>query len=254
MILCIDIGNSNIVVGGYKNDELRFSTRLSTDRSLEAAQYALQINGILSLYHVDSETIEGIALSSVVPGLTTDIMAALKILSDIKPMMLTIDNSNIEVSIDNPRELGNDILATAIAVKHSYALPSVIIDMGTATTITAMDAQGTVQGVSILAGLYIALDALTGSTSQLKGIAIEPPRAAIGKNSAESMKSGALFGNAAMLDGMLTRFDKELGGVKSYVATGGASQLVVPHCEHNIEYVPSLLLDGLYEAYKLACK
>ncbi|MEG0339995.1 MAG: type III pantothenate kinase, partial [Oscillospiraceae bacterium] len=126
MILCIDIGNSNIVMGGYKNDKLRFSTRLSTDRSLEAAQYALQINGILSLYHVGSEAIEGIALSSVVPGLTTDIMAALKILCDIEPMLLTIDNSNIEVSIDNPRELGNDILATAIAVKHSYALPSVI--------------------------------------------------------------------------------------------------------------------------------
>lgn len=249
MILCIDIGNSNIVIGGYCNDKLIFSTRIATDRSLETVQYALQLKGVLNLFGAQNEAIEGIMLSSVVPSITNALLEALGMLCKAVPVVLCLENSGIDVHIDNPRELGDDILATAVAVKHCLPLPAAIIDMGTATTVTAMDAQGAVLGVAIMPGLYIGIEALTGSTSQLKGIALEAPGKAIGTNSADSMKSGAVYGNADMLDGILSRFERELSGLKTIVATGGASRIILPHCSHKIEYSPSLLLDGLYYAY-----
>ena len=191
MVLTIDIGNTNIVLGGYENGALGFCTRISTDKSLEADQYALELSGILNLYKV----------------------------------------------------------AGAIAAKALYPLPAIVIDMGTATKITAVDEQGTVQGVSIMPGVFISLDALVNGTSLLKGIATNAPVRAIGKNTVESMQSGVVFGAASMLDGMVERFEAELGPAKTLVATGGAAGIVVPHCRHSVQYVPTLILDGLYAVY-----
>lgn len=153
------------------------------------------------------------------------------------------------MNIDTPSELGADLLAGAIAAKALYPLPAIVIDMGTATKITAVDEQGTVQGVSIMPGVFISLDALVNGTSLLKGIATNAPVRAIGKNTVESMQSGVVFGAASMLDGMVERFEAELGPAKTLVATGGAAGIVVPHCRHSVQYVPTLILDGLYAVY-----
>ena len=250
MVLTIDIGNTNIVLGGYENGALGFCTRISTDKSLEADQYALELSGILNLYKVAGENIEGAIISSVVPQITDTVARALRMFSGVEPLKLTQElPTGVGVNIDTPSELGADLLAGAIAAKALYPLPAIVIDMGTATKITAVDEQGTVQGVSIMPGVFISLDALVNGTSLLKGIATNAPVRAIGKNTVESMQSGVVFGAASMLDGMVERFEAELGPAKTLVATGGAAGIVVPHCRHSVQYVPTLILDGLYAVY-----
>ena len=255
MILTVDIGNTNIVLGGYENDALTFSTRISTDQSLEADQYALELSGILRLYKVSAERSEGAILSSVVPQITDTVARALRLFAGVEPLRLTQSlPTGVTVQIDNPAELGADLLAGAIAAKAAYPLPAIVIEMGTATKRTAVDAGGAVQGVSIMPGLFISLNALVSGASQLGGIATEAPRRALGKNTVESMQSGVVFGAAGMLDGMIERFEAELGPVKTIVATGGAAGCVVPHCKRAVTHVPTLILDGLYEVYRKITK
>lgn len=251
MILAVDIGNTNIVLGGYENGALTFSTRVSTDKSLEADQYALELSGILHLYGIPAKSIEGAILSSVVPQITDTVARALRLFAGVEPLRLTQSLPvGVKVAIDHPAELGADLLAGAVAAKARYPLPAIVIDMGTATKLTAVDADGAVQGVSIMPGLFISLNALVSGASQLGGIAAAAPRRAIGKNTVESMQSGVVFGAAGMLDGMIERFEAELGPVKTIVATGGAAGCVVPHCKRAITHVPTLILDGLYEVYR----
>ena len=232
MVLTIDIGNTNIVLGGYENGALGFCTRISTDKSLEADQYALELSGILNLYKVAGESIEGAIISSVVPQITDTVARALRMFAGVEPLKLTHElPTGVGVNIDTPSELGADLLAGAIAAKALYPLPAIVIDMGTATKITAVDEQGTVQGVSIMPGVFISLDALVNGTSLLKGIATNAPVRAIGKNTVESMQSGVVFGAASMLDGMVERFEAELGPAKNaggYRRCGGHCCAALP--------------------------
>ncbi len=251
MILAIDIGNSNIVLGGYENDQICFTARAATNTRQEADQFAVELAGILSLYKIEAHRIEGVMVSSVVPSFTPILLQSLAHFTSVKPKLLCLEHAGgVTVDIENPKELGMDILATAIAVQCSRPLPAVVIDMGTATKLTALDAGGVLRGVSIAPGLFVSLEALVHNASLLAGISLEAPLAAIGRNSAESMKSGVVLGAAAMLDGLLARFSAQLGPLASIVATGGAAPLVVPHCNANIEVCPTLLLDGLYHTYK----
>lgn len=251
MILAVDVGNTNIVLGGYEQEKLCFSSRLSTEKAMEADQYALQLRGILDLYDVAPAAITGIVLSSVVPPITDTLARALRRFTDVEPLLLSQDlPTGVEVCIDNPRELGTDLLAGAIGAKAGYPLPAVVLDLGTATKLTAVDGEGRVQGVSIMPGVFLSLNALVSGASQLGGVALRAPGHAIGKNTAESMQSGMVLGAASMLDGMLDRFEEELGGPATLLACGGAAGLIVPYCRHKISHVPTLILDGLYAVYK----
>ncbi len=250
MVLAIDVGNSNIVLGGYEDDMLCFCARLSTSHHMEADQYAVQLAGIFSLYNVSAMAIEGIVISSVVPRITGRIVQAVAHFSNVEPLHLCLqDAGDMQILIDNPNELGMDILASAIAVRLKKPLPAVIIDMGTATKLSAVDANGNMPGVAIAPGLYVSLDGLVKGTSLLRSIPLEAPTVAIGKNTGQSMKSGIVLGTAAMLDGMIDRFEQELGPIKTIIATGGAAPVIVPHCKRNIEISDTLLLEGLYSAY-----
>jgi type III pantothenate kinase len=241
-----DVGTSTLVLGGYVADTLRVLSRISVDLNLEADQYAIQLRGILGLYGVSRETIDDIIMASVVPALTPVLLRALGHFTPVKPHLFSLgDADSVRVVIDNPAELGCDILASAVAVRHTRPLPAVIIDMGTATKITALDADGQLLGVSIAPGLYVSLDALVQKASALRGIPLDAPAAAIGRNTPESMKSGVVLGSAAMLDGMIDRFAAEMGGLGSVVATGGAAEAVVSHCRHPVEFCDTLILDGL---------
>lgn len=254
MILAIDIGNTNIVLGGYQDGAVRFLSRLSTNRHMEADEYAVQLRGVLALYGVAEETIEGIAMASVVPTVTDVVLRALGHFTSARPMLLGLKHAGpLTVDIENPAELGMDLLASAIAVQHTLPLPAVIIDMGTATKLIAIDADSKLRGVSISPGLYVSLEALVGNASLLRGIALgDAPVAVIGRNSTQSMQSGVVLGTASMLDGMIDRFAAELGGLRSIVATGGAAPVVISHCSHPIRFIDTLILDGLYLAYKQA--
>lgn len=251
MVLAVDVGNSNIVMGGYKEGEVAFLSRMSTERHMEADQYAVQFKGVLALYGVASESIEGITMATVVPALTPVLLRAFAHLTAAPPLVLGLRHrGDIAVDIEDPAELGTDILASALAVRHTRPLPAVIIDMGTATKVTALDADGVLRGVAISPGLFISLDAMVSRASSLGGIPVESPQHAIGRNTPESMKSGVVLGSASMLDGMIDRFAGEMGPVKTVVATGGAAAVVVPNCRHTVELCDTLLLDGLYTAYR----
>lgn len=251
MILAVDVGNTNIVLGGYEGGSLRFSARLATETQLEADQYALQMRGILSLYGVSAPCVTDAIISSVVPPLTGTLVRALRIVAGVDAVVLTQAlPTGVRVDIERPEELGADLVAGAAAAKALYELPAVVIDMGTATKLTAVLADGTVPGVSILPGVFLSLNALTSGASQLSGIALQPPKRAIGRNTAQSMQSGVVLGTASMLDGMLDRFEAEMGRIATVVATGGAAGFIVPHCRRKIILAPDLLLDGLYAVYQ----
>lgn len=250
MILTVDIGNTNIVLGGYTAGALSFCTRIATDAGLETDQYALQINGILTLYALRTSEIEGAIISSAVPPLTETIAHAIERICDKKPILFGQNlPTGVTVDIDRPAELGADLLAGAVGAKANYPLPAIVIDMGTATKITAINAHGAVIGVSIMPGVFLSLRALVQSASQLGGIAMQAPACAIGRNTVASMQSGVVFGAASMLDGMLDRFCAEMGAVTTIVATGGAASAVIPHCKRTMIHNPTLILDGLYTVY-----
>ncbi len=253
MILVIDVGNTNIVIGGYENDALVFNTRITTNKMLEPDQYALQLKGILNLHNIDIACIKGAIMSSVVPQITDVLLSAINTICAIKPVLLTHKlNTGISINIDNPFELGLDLVAGVLGAKAKYSLPAIVIDMGTATKITAVDENGVIQGCSIMPGVFISINALTKNASALGGIALREndTKTAIGKNTIHSMQSGVIYGTAAMIDGMIKRFTKEMGSEPFVVATGGVSGLITPHCFSEITQDSTLILAGLYHAYK----
>ena len=246
MVLCVDAGNTNIVLGGYLGAGWCFSPHCHPARA-QADQYALQIEGVLALHGAAKP--QGAILSSVVPPVTGALCGALQLLCGTPPLVLSRALCpEVPICIYQPGELGADLLAGAVAARARCRMPAVVIDMGTATKLTALDAAGAVQGVSILPGMMVSLNALiSGAVTFRRG---HRPRAhAIGKNTAESIQSGIVLGTADLLDGMLARFEAELGGPADVVATGGLAGLVVPHCRRSIPVVPHLL-DGLYEVYR----
>ena len=251
MILTIDVGNSNIVLGGYKDGSISFVTRLATERRMEIDQYVIQLRSILDLYHVSTHSIKGIAIASVVPSLTPVLQSALSRISQAEILLLSIDHAKkISVDIEDPAELGMDLLSAAIAVQHQFPLPAIIIDLGTATKLTALDKNGVLKGVSIAPGVFLSLNALVQNASLLSGMSLKAPLQAIGRNTKASMNSGIVLGTASMLDGMIDRFTQELGKVPTIVATGGVAPLIVTHCLHNVVYSETLVLDGLYYTYQ----
>ena len=252
MILTIDIGNSNITIGAYRGDALLFLTRMGTDRSKMPDEYAIAIHSLLRLYGYHGSDLEGAVISSVVPPLSASLKQAI---TRIKPVrILTVGpgiKTGLHIAIDNPAQLGADLVCVSVAALEKYPLPSIVIDMGTATTISAMDRHGKMLGGSILPGVRISLEALTARTAQLPQIDLSaPPQSVIGANTIDCMKSGVLYGTASMLDGMLERFSLALNGEAACVATGAFAPVALPHCRHAVRYEEHLVLDGLRLLYE----
>ncbi len=251
MILAIDIGNTNIVIGCIDQEQIYFVERVSTDREKTALEYAVVFKSVLELYNIDPHETEGSIISSVVPPINHAICDAVKKIIGKEPMLVGPGvKTGLNIVIDNPAQLGSDLVVNAVAALKEYQPPLVIIDMGTATTISAVDSKGNYLGGSIIPGVRVALDSLVNRTSQLSRISLDAPKKAIGRNTIECMKSGSILGNAAMLDGMIDRFEEELGTDATVVATGGLSQFIIPHCTHEIIYDDGLLLKGLWYIYE----
>ncbi len=246
MLMVIDIGNSNVVIGIYRKNKLEFFDRIATDRKLEPAQYAIIFAELLRLNGLDKKDIGKIIVSSVVPRLNSVIYEAADMLCGGEVIQFGAGCCpELKIDIDNPKELGCDLIASAYYVKNKLPLPAIIIDAGTATKISGMDKDGNFKGVAIAPGMFISLDALVSRTSLLMDIPVTPPPQAIGTNTQNSIKSGLLFGTAAMLDGMVDRFMAELGDVKTIIATGGAAPVIVPLMRHPVILRKTLILDGL---------
>ena len=250
MLLTVDIGNTNITLGGYIGDSLKFISRLNTDTSLTSDQYAVQILDIVNLRSGKDTKISDAIISSVVPSALNAVSRALELITSKKPMIIGPGTkTGLNIKIDNPAQLGADLAVGAVGAKGKYPTPTIIIDMGTATTLSVIDKDGAFLGGVIAAGIRSTLDALASKTAQLPTISIEAPKSVIGKNTADSMKAGLVLGAASMLDGLIDRIEDELGSSTTVVATGGLAEIVVSACKKDIILDNNLLLEGLYKIY-----
>ena len=251
MILAIDIGNTNIVVGCIDDEKIYFIERLSTVRTKTELEYAIDLKTVLDIYHIKRTDIEGCIISSVVPQITNVAkLAAEKILKKEALVLGPGVKTGLNILLDNPGEMGADRVADAVAALTYYPAPLVIVDMGTATTVSVVDEKKRYLGGMILPGVRVSLDALTSRASQLSGISIEEPKRLIGKNTVDCMKSGILYGNAAAVDGIIDRIEEELGQKVTAIATGGMSKKIIPHCRREIIQDEDLLLKGLLVIYE----
>lgn len=250
MILAIDMGNTNIEVGCMDGDNIVFTERLSTDIRKTELEYAVLFKTVMELHGCDEKDITGGIISSVVPPLTHIIKQAVRILFHFSPMVVGAGlKTGLNIKMDNPAMVGADLVVDSVAGMHEYGAPLIIIDMGTATTITALDKESNYIGGVIIPGLSVSLESLVSQTSQLPRISFGAPKRCIGKNTIECMKSGLIFGEASRIDGMIDRFFDELGYTTKIVATGGLAKVVIPNCHHDIILDNGLMLKGLKHIY-----
>lgn len=246
MLVCIDIGNSNITVGVFDKEDLKFTARLATDTRRTSDQYAIEIRDILHIYEIERDSVTNAAISSVVPTVGSAIERAVTKLFGITPVVLGPGvKTGLNIKIDNPAQLGADLAAGAVGALAKYPVPCIIIDMGTASTISVLGKNGEFLGGAIAAGVKLTMDALASRTAQLPSVGLDAPKKVIGTNTIDCIKSGLIIGQSAMIDGLIARIEKELGQTASVVATGGLAPEVVKHCEHEIVIDDNLLLDGL---------
>ena len=251
MTLCIDIGNSNIVLGGFEGEALSFVARISTSTARTEDEYASLILDVLSLRNVDKSLIDGCIISSVVPPLNSVIKSAVRLSFGIDSLLVGPGiKTGLGIHCDNPSSVGSDIICACVAANKLYGSPCLVIDMGTATKMSVIDKSGTFIGVSIIPGVIMGMEALSSGTAQLPQISLEAPKALIGKNTANSMKSGVVYGNACLIDGMIDRFIEETGENLKIVATGGLSTVVLPYCKHDMIIDEYMVLKGLDIIYK----
>ncbi len=251
MILTIDMGNSNIVVGGIDENKLYFEERITTDHRKTSLEYAIMLKNILEIHKVKRADIEGSIMSSVVPPLNAPLSSAVKKITGKKPMLVGSGmKTGLNIKVDNPKTVGGDRIVAAVAAIAQFEGPIFIIDMGTATTLDVVDRSGCYIGGVILPGVMVSLNSLVSNTAQLPQINLDVPKRVIGKNTVECMRNGVIYGNAAMLDGLISRMEEELGEKPTVIATGGMARFITPLCDHEITYIPDLLLRGLLILYR----
>lgn len=251
MVLAIDIGNTNIVIGCLRTaEDVVFVERLSTDATKTVLEYAISIKNVLELYGIEGKDLDGVIISSVVPPVTNQMRESVEKVTGLKAMVVGPGVKNgLHIQMDNPAQVGSDLIVNAVAALHEYQPPLIVIDMGTATTLSVVDRERNYIGGMILPGIRVSLDSLVSRTSQLSKISLEAPKRLIGKNTTECMKSGVVHGNAACIDGMIERIEAELGEKAMVLATGGLAQVIIPHCYHEIIVDDALLLKGLLLIY-----
>ena len=251
MILAVDIGNTNIVVGCIHGEEICFVERLSTVSTRTELEYAISFKNVLEMYGVSIEDLDGGIISSVVPPVTNIVKHSMEKILNQKVMLIGPGvKTGLNVLMDDPRQVGSDRIVNAVAVVHEYPVPAAIIDMGTATTICVVDGKKNYIGGAIIPGMRIAADTLTARTAQLPKISLEAPAKLIGKNTVDGMKSGVFYGNVALIDGMLDKIEEEMGQKLTIIATGGLAKALIPYCKHDIILDDALLLKGLKIIYE----
>lgn len=251
MVFAVDIGNTNIVLGLWEGERLRFVSRLETDKLKTADSYAVGLKSIFELYGVDVAAVEGSIISCVVPQLSKPMSVAVERLTGKKPMVVGPGiRTGLNIRIDDPAQLGSDMVADAVAALERYTPPIVIFDMGTATSISVLNEDGTFLGGAILAGVRVSMDALSALAAQLPQIELAVPPDVIGTNTVSCMQSGAIYGTAAMVDGMVSRIETQLGRRVSVVVTGGNSGVVAAQCKTPVTHDADLLLRGLLSIYR----
>lgn len=251
MILALSVENTNLVMGLFSGEKLLFTSRMATDRSKTGDEYAISFKSILDIHGIDPADIQGGIVASVVPALINEIKAALRLMLGKEPLVVGPGvKTGLNILMDNPAALGSDLVVNAVAAVAEYPAPLIVADLDTATTLLAVDERKRFVGSVIAPGAALSAAALSAACDQLPRIAIEAPAAVIGKNTVDCMRSGAVFGTAAMLDGLVSRMEQQMGLKCTVIATGSLAQIIAPHCTREMIVDQRLLLKGLRRIYE----
>ena len=251
MILVIDIGNSNIVIGGVEGESIVFEARLRTESTKTSDQYCVDLKILLDVYGIGRDEIEGSIIASVVPQVLNSMQTAVKKLIGKTSLVVGPGlKTGLNIRLENPSQTGADLVVGCVAALREHKPPMIIVDMGTATTMVVLDETGALIGGSISPGIKISMDALTERTALLPGLQLDQPKKVIGRNTIDCMRSGIMVGAACMLDGMIQRMEEELGQPTTVIATGGIAKFVLPLCKKDIIYDKDLLIKGLAALYR----
>ena len=250
MILAVDIGNSNIVLGGMEEMQIIFEARIRTDATKTSDEYCVDLKNILDIYGVKAGDLEGAIVASVVPQVLNSIKTAIRKLTGKTALVVGPGlKTGLNIKVENPSQTGADLVVGAVAALREHKSPMIVIDMGTATTMIVLDETGAFIGGAISPGVKISMDALTDRPALLPGLQLDQPKQALGRNTIDCMRSGIMLGTACMIDGMVERMEAELGQKTTVVATGGIAKFVLPMCRTNVLYDKDLLLKGLAILY-----
>ncbi len=251
MILAVDIGNSNIVIGGVEGEQILFEARIRTEATKTSDEYCIDLKSLLDVYNVDAKAVEGAIIASVVPQVLNSLQTAIKKLTGRNSLVVGPGlKTGLNIQIENPGQTGADLVVGSVAALRECKPPLIVIDMGTATTMTVLNKDGALIGGCIAPGVKISLDALTERTALLPGLQLDQPKKAIGRNTIDCMRSGIMLGTASMIDGMIDRMERELGCKVTVLATGGIAKFIIPLCSHEIRYDKDLLIKGLAALYR----
>lgn len=251
MILTIDVGNANIVIGLVKHDKILFDAKLRTDITKTSDEYCIDLKMLMDVYKIQTEQIQGSIIASVVPQVLNSMQSAVRKLTGKSALVVGPGlKTGLNIQIENPSQTGADLVASAVAALQEHEAPLIIVDMSSTTTMTVLDKNGTLIGGSIGPGVKMSLDALTDRTALLPGLQLDQPRKVIGRNTTDCMRSGVMLGAACMVDGMVERMEQELGYRATVIATGSIARFIVPMCRRDVIYDKDLLVKGLAALYR----
>ena len=251
MLLAIDIGNTNLVIGCFQNDEILFKARIATDKTRTSDQYGVEIKNMLEAYGVHVSDIDDCIISSVVPPVFNSVRTGVIKIIGKQPMVVGPGlKTGLDIHMDVPSQVGSDRIVIAVAALAEYKAPLILMDLGTATTIEVVEPGNKYLGGVIFPGVKISQEALTSRAAQLPGISLDKTKQVIGKNTVDCMRRGMMYGTAAMIDGLVERIEAELGHQSTLIATGGLAQFITPLCKREIILEKDLLLKGLNIIYK----
>ncbi|MDJ0791540.1 MAG: type III pantothenate kinase [Acidimicrobiia bacterium] len=252
MLLTIDIGNTQIALGMFDRDELIGHWRVSTEPTATFDELRWQLTGILEADGFTQNDIVGVCVSSVVPSLTSTLRrVAPHVVAGEVVVVEPGVRTGLSVEIDNPREVGADRIVNSVAARERHGSPVVVVDFGTSTNFDVVGPTGAYLGGAIAPGLEIATNALVSGTAALRRVEFSPPRSVVGKGTVEAIQSGAIYGHAGLVDGIMERIAREFEVPVTRVATGGLAPTIVPHCDSVDSIDPYLTLEGLRIIYEL---
>lgn len=250
MILTVDIGNTNIVLGCVEGEKILHVARMHTDPVKTSDEYWAQLKLLLEAQGVNPENIEGSIIASVVPQVLNSFQTAILKLTGKAGLVVGPGlKTGLNIRIENPSQTGADLVVAAVAALRNYKAPLILVDMGTATTLSVIDGSGALLGGAVCPGVRISMDALTDRAALLPGIQLDKPKNVIGRNTIDCMRSGIMYGTADMLDGLIDRMERELGSKTTVIATGGMAKFITPLCRHAMIFEKDLLIRGLAALY-----
>ena len=250
MLLTADVGNTNIKLGIFDGDELRYKLRFSTNDKMTSDEFAVELYTFFQIYDIDYKKIDGSIISSVVPKVTQPLVDAIEIVMGVRSLIIGPGlKTGMDLKIDRPETLGGDIVCGCVGTYEKYGGPIIVIFMGTATVIAYVDENCAYRGGIIAPGVGISLDALTSRGALLPAVDLMAPKKAICTNTVDCMRSGIMNGTSCMLDGMIDLFMRETGKSCKIVATGGLAPQMIQNCTHEIAYEENIILNGLKSIY-----